>query len=215
VLAYKCRRDQIRSSPHLGYKAGAKWLDFQSDLARIPFSAASLASQEVVLGAAALVLTVGASSGALGQNCVSSGFPRMRVGFSIFRSFFTLGQWRTSRGGRSHLRARHDGQRIFDQHNRLRRFAGCPANSANGGTWIRGIGGVANAKSTTTMNGIFLRRHRRSLRYKIFRGRRLAISRPTKNTPASRWILANSALANHVPRFAPMSGRVLINWIWY
>jgi hypothetical protein len=25
--------------------------------------------------------------------------------------------------------------------------------------------------------------------------------------------LVNQALANHVPRFAPMSGRVLINWI--
>jgi opacity protein-like surface antigen len=108
----------------------------------------------VVLGAAALVLAVGASPGALAQNCVSGGFPTNTPGVPNLSTLFPS----LASGGGAAAGALTSvlGTMNTAFLTNTAAFVGspdAPPNSSNGGTWIRGIGGFANTKSTTTMNG--------------------------------------------------------------
>jgi opacity protein-like surface antigen len=109
-----------------------------------------------VLGVAALVMAVGASSGALAQNCISSGFPtNTALGPDPSRFFPNLAS-----GGGAAAGALTSvlGTMNTAFLTNTTAFVGSPDAapfSSNGGAWIRGIGGFANTKSTTTMSGNF------------------------------------------------------------
>jgi opacity protein-like surface antigen len=110
----------------------------------------------VVLGAAALMMAVGAPSVALAQNCVSSGFPTNTPGVPDLSKFFpNLASGGGAAAGALTSVLGTMNTAFLTNTNAFVSAPAAPPDSSNGGAWIRGVGGFADTKSTSTLSGNF------------------------------------------------------------